>query len=380
MNKLAYKKMFNDFLEEIIAEKNSKCTLVFEPLVSGSIIFDEFNDDSNIYIKPIPNKFSGERESLYIKYLDNRNSDSNVVLNEIKKIYYIVTNFNNYETFIPKFYKIDYKYNDDTRFIYFEIYMEASDADLTYYQFDLNNFEIIFKIIEQMNNCIKFLHNNNIAHHDIKLENFVYKNYIDNPIPKIKIIDFGCSTLEPVHEPICSTDHYRIYGGKFFKEYDIWTLGICLLYIFIILKLDQYQEPNVFFNPTLPIKQPIYTNDTKNIEYFLKNTEPHFFHADFLTMNRRFIDYLLNIDNYNIETDEQNEIVTNTIYLTEIIKVILIKPIDDYNWTEQELKQIPTIDKIIETFSLFYGGNKYKKKYLKYKKKYLNLLKFKTKN
>ena len=50
--------------------------------------------------------------------------------------------------------------------------MEKSEEDLNTYDFDLNNFSLINKIISKMCNCIKFLHDNGISHHDIKLENY----------------------------------------------------------------------------------------------------------------------------------------------------------------------------------------------------------------
>jgi len=87
------------------------------------------------------------------------------------------------------------------------------------------------EIFKQIVSGIKYCHNNNIIHRDIKLENII----IDNSL-NVKIIDFGFSTWTIRGQRLklfCGTPSYmppeivrkRSYNGP---PIDIWSLGVLL--------------------------------------------------------------------------------------------------------------------------------------------------------
>ena len=97
---------------------------------------------------------------------------------------------------------------------------------------DLNILKNIFKqIFEAMN----YLHQNNISHRDIKMENILIKNNYE-----IKIIDFGFGLYNPQHEVqkfFCGTPKYiapEILEGKGYygEEADLWSLGVLIYKIY----------------------------------------------------------------------------------------------------------------------------------------------------
>lgn len=92
-------------------------------------------------------------------------------------------------------------------------------------------------VITKIVNGIKYLHDNNIVHRDIKLENIMI-----NPITSdIKIIDFGFSIIWTSNMPLltkyCGSIHYaspEILNSIPYKgmPIDIWSLGILTYIIF----------------------------------------------------------------------------------------------------------------------------------------------------
>lgn len=89
---------------------------------------------------------------------------------------------------------------------------------------------IIRKMFFQIVDAICYLHNNNIAHRDIKPDNIL----IDNEY-NVKIADFGACILEPQLDknPLCGTLFYaapEVLLGKVEDVYktDVWSLGILL--------------------------------------------------------------------------------------------------------------------------------------------------------
>jgi serine/threonine protein kinase len=90
------------------------------------------------------------------------------------------------------------------------------------------NCKFIFK---QIIEALFYLHENNIIHRDIKLENIIIKNKTE-----IKIIDFGfsiCAPRDKFLDFFCGTPNYmppeiilkKDYLGEFS---DIWSIGILL--------------------------------------------------------------------------------------------------------------------------------------------------------
>lgn len=90
-------------------------------------------------------------------------------------------------------------------------------------------------IFKQLADGVSYLHKNNIAHRDLKLENIL----IDSD-KNIKIIDFGFSLITPRNKPLnvcCGTPSYMAPELTARKNYyghlvDIWALGI-LLYVLL---------------------------------------------------------------------------------------------------------------------------------------------------
>jgi MAP/microtubule affinity-regulating kinase len=87
------------------------------------------------------------------------------------------------------------------------------------------------RIFRQILAGIKYCHENDIAHRDIKLENILI-----NEENKVKIIDYGFSTIMPVDRKakiFCGTPSYmapEIVGRREYLGHkaDIWALGVLL--------------------------------------------------------------------------------------------------------------------------------------------------------
>ena len=90
-------------------------------------------------------------------------------------------------------------------------------------------------IIKQILEGLDYLHSNDIAHRDIKLENILL-----NSQKAIKIIDFGFSLITPKNRPLdifCGTPSYMAPELIARKNYfghlvDIWALGV-MLFVFL---------------------------------------------------------------------------------------------------------------------------------------------------
>eukprot|EP01091_Cochliopodium_minus_P013378 TRINITY_DN4296_c1_g1_i1.p1 TRINITY_DN4296_c1_g1~~TRINITY_DN4296_c1_g1_i1.p1 ORF type:complete len:273 (-),score=76.23 TRINITY_DN4296_c1_g1_i1:136-954(-) len=91
------------------------------------------------------------------------------------------------------------------------------------------------KIAYQMLDGMNFCHSNFVCHHDIKLENLT----IDTNTGKIKIIDFGMSTISSNEEEVCNMYDSKgtplyVSPEKFSKikydgrKADIWSCGILM--------------------------------------------------------------------------------------------------------------------------------------------------------
>jgi len=88
-------------------------------------------------------------------------------------------------------------------------------------------------LVKEMGECVKECHNKDIAHLDIKCENFMVKGM--TPTPKLVLIDFGHAE-KVKHEDLA--EGYSRYGTSFYlcpegysriysKKSDIWSLGVC---------------------------------------------------------------------------------------------------------------------------------------------------------
>jgi len=96
------------------------------------------------------------------------------------------------------------------------------------------------KVFQQMVSAISFFHKINIAHMDVKLENFIFQssrpsspNYL-----KLKLVDFGRAKPVDFVDPSRNTiNHYTrvnfltppetVIDNTYSIEGDVWALGIC---------------------------------------------------------------------------------------------------------------------------------------------------------
>lgn len=110
------------------------------------------------------------------------------------------------------------------------------------------------KIIKNMLQCLKVCHDRNIAHLDIKCENFIVKENC-NDENNLVLIDFGHSQLLDKDEIQYRSQYGTLYyicpegfDGYYSLKSDIWSIGICLHFIlrgdfpFYGYEDDEYEE------------------------------------------------------------------------------------------------------------------------------------------
>ena len=96
-------------------------------------------------------------------------------------------------------------------------------------------YNVLKKIFKQIFEAINYLHQKDISHRDIKLENILMNNNYE-----VKIIDFGFGLYNPSHKKIdffCGTPKYiapEILNGNgyFGEKVDLWSLGVLIYKIY----------------------------------------------------------------------------------------------------------------------------------------------------
>ena len=85
-------------------------------------------------------------------------------------------------------------------------------------------------ITRQMVNAVRYLHERNIVHRDLKLENFLFVN--SSPESPLKMIDFGLSefaTQDEILHAKVGTCYYvapEVLAGQYNASCDCWALGV----------------------------------------------------------------------------------------------------------------------------------------------------------
>ena len=238
---------------------------------------------------------NNERESLLINFQSNINGnntlggESIIFLNMGKNYMLRIAKKNQRETLKScLIHKLLTEKYDDSEYI-LKIYefgvlspekqiysiLERCDGDLFNYVYSINkSVESFIDIIYKMTKSISYLHENNLVHLDIKLENFLYK--INKEGVEVKITDFGTVEFEgTVLNKIRGTkttiapeflNKFYIYkngnekyivneNGRYIvnKKADIFSLGVCFLYFFIWIFANRFLD---FYAPIN--KEPIY--------------------------------------------------------------------------------------------------------------------------
>ncbi|KAF9908598.1 hypothetical protein BX616_000081 [Lobosporangium transversale] len=118
---------------------------------------------------------------------------------------------------------------------------KASEQDIQY-------------IFAQIVDAVDYLHQNNIVHRDLKLENVLLEPRMDAPLrPTVKLTDFGLAKVIEADTPLlttrCGSEDYAApeiilgqpYDGR---EADIWSLGV-MLYALLVGFLPFNMRPGM---------------------------------------------------------------------------------------------------------------------------------------
>jgi translation initiation factor 2-alpha kinase 4 len=120
--------------------------------------------------------------------------------------------------------KIDYKNN-----ILFFIQMELCEKYTLSDIINKINLSQKINILKQIISAIKYLHNNNIIHRDVKPKNILFSK--DNIV---KLSDFGLSTINSNINILNSSKGSYLYKDPFFEDQkmDIYSIGVIILEMF----------------------------------------------------------------------------------------------------------------------------------------------------
>ena len=92
------------------------------------------------------------------------------------------------------------------------------------------NEKVACRYILSMVKAVRYLHDHNIVHRDLKLENFLFES--DKPDSELILIDFGLSQIYYPNEVILNpvgTPYYvapEVLSGAYGNKCDVWSLGV----------------------------------------------------------------------------------------------------------------------------------------------------------
>lgn len=186
------------------------------------------------------------------------------------------------------------------------------------------------KVMRQMIEGLKYMHENKIAHCDLKPDNFLFLNEKhDSPI---KIIDFGMSKFvqrRKYFSVICGTPYYvapEVIEGRYSEHCDMWSMGV-VLFVMLFGYPPFYADQNKYGNLT---DQKIFQLIRKGFEAIVKDGYgAHFPKAIPISDSARdLIKKLLVLDTAKRLTAEEalehpwltGETASNTPIITTVIK------------------------------------------------------------
>ena len=292
--------------------------------------FTNYNSIEQNVIVPIKNTSSLEIQDLYeLTYSTTKNSSKNIELvfykiysNEIEPLYSDKKNSSIFK-YNDKIFKLGYKQNYDNYIViiniidtlklnniitpeqiyynkykkneYIEIFPYYPDGDLFNY-FEKNIFTINEKIniFKQIVDIISTLHKNNIAHRDIKLENFLIQKNNGQLIIKITDLDFSCIATKNLNfkgGTIQYASYELINNQKFTSWYssDIWSLTIILyILIFEVFPWNNTLTYNTYNRLTKSFDKPcdLFNNYiSQNPNHYWHNNLKHLFNENHNYLN-----------------------------------------------------------------------------------------------
>jgi len=145
----------------------------------------------------------------------------------------------------------DYEYDQEKGYLLMEYINGCNLFDYMNIRDPLTEFEARY-LFKQLIKSIKYIHENNYVHRDIKLENILIVN------KKVKLIDFGLCVhidIAKMDSNITGSSHYiapeilQRIGGNY--KSDIWSLGVVLYEMLCKTQpfvSDHIYDKNVFFH------------------------------------------------------------------------------------------------------------------------------------
>jgi serine/threonine protein kinase len=170
-----------------------------------------------------------------------------------------------------------YDFEEDDEYFYVIMkYYEGKDLS-DYYPTEFLPKEIILCIARQLIDAVKYCHDNNVLHRDIKVDNVLVKDDKETP-PRIVLADFGFSSISPLLsllDTYSGTPPYaapELFNGipHYGAKADIWAIGITLYVLFVndvpfssenkaefvrqVCNDDIFTDPNSDVNQMVPLE------------------------------------------------------------------------------------------------------------------------------
>lgn len=102
-------------------------------------------------------------------------------------------------------------------------------------------------VVAQMLEAIRYMHENRIAHCDLKPDNFLFESSDESSA--LKVIDFGMSKhvqRRKYHRQICGTPYYiapEVIDGRYNESCDLWSVGV-VMFVMLFGFPPFYADPN----------------------------------------------------------------------------------------------------------------------------------------